>query len=161
MTFGEDSCGHLYMGDYLGEVDVLVDDDFTPCTDSPPPDRTPPALKLARKPKQALGPHRSLHAVVRCSERCAVTVRVLLHLPGEAHPREASRVGRSLEAGERERLRLLLSHDDAEAARSVLRAGGHVRATISAVARDKGGNTSHAAKSVRVVLKRRRTEPAR
>ena len=103
-------------------------------------------------------------AVARCSERCGVRVRVLLRLPGEARPREASRVGRSLRAGKRVRLRLLLSHDDAAAARSALRAGGRVSATIRALARDAAGNAARAAKPVHVVLKRRhgrRTEQAR
>jgi hypothetical protein len=149
-SFGEDSCGHLYMArGSAGEVDVLVDGAVTPCPEpeppvkpptKPPPDRTPPGLMVARKFRQHLAPHRSLYLTVSCSERCAVTAAARVSVPGRAKPFKVVRSLPSLGKGRRVTLRLLLTPAAARAVRSALRAGHEVRARLRVVARDAARN---------------------
>ncbi|MFL5781259.1 MAG: PQQ-dependent sugar dehydrogenase [Thermoleophilaceae bacterium] len=149
-SFGEDSCGHLYMArGSAGEVDVLVDGAVTPCPEpkppvkpptGPPPDRTPPHLTVARRFRQHLAPHRSLYVTVSCSERCAVTATARVPVPGRAKPFRVVRSLPSLGKGRRATLRLLLTPAAARAVRSALRAGHEVSAMLRVVARDAAGN---------------------
>jgi hypothetical protein len=157
-SFGEDSCGHLYMARGAGEVDLLVDGAVTPCPEPDPPDpppakdRTPPRLTVARKFRQPLKPHRSLYVTVSCNERCAITAGAKVAVPGHASPFRAGRSLPSLAAGRRVTLRLLLTSKAARAARNALRAGKRVTATLRIVARDAAGNQAVKIRPVRVLL---------
>jgi hypothetical protein len=161
-SFGEDSCGHLYMARGSdGEVDLLVDGPVTPCPappkppgdPNPPPakDRTPPRLTVARKFRQHLAPGRSLYLTVSCSERCAVMAGARIAVPGRARPVKASRAVPSLAAGRRATLRLLLTPAGGRAIRRALRAGRQVRGTLRAVARDAARNQTVKSRPVRVL----------
>jgi hypothetical protein len=160
-SFGEDSCGHLYLVNGAGEVDVILDDAgaFTPCPEpqKPPPpkpparDVKPPTLELSRAKRQSLSPHRSLYVRVRCDERCTVVAFATIVVPGAARPFKVV-VGRSLGPGKRVRLRLLLSPHAAEVARRALRNGKRVHAALRVVARDAAGNRAVVRKGVRVLL---------
>jgi hypothetical protein len=163
-SFGEDSCGHLYMArGSAGEVDVLVDGAVTPCPEPkpppeepppepPPPDRKPPALTVKRKLRQHLEPHRSLYVTVGCSERCAITATARIPVPGRAKPFKVVRSLPSLRRDRLVRLRLLLTPVAARAVRAALRAGDEVTGRIRVVARDAARN--QALKVRRVVVLR-------
>ena len=160
-SFGEDSCGHLYMARGAGEVDLLVDGAVTPCpAPKPPPDdpnpppardRTPPRLTVARKFRQHLKPHRSLYLTVSCSERCAVTAAARIPVPGRAKPFKVVRSLPSLAKGRRVTLRLLLTRAAARAVRAALGDGNEVRGRFRVVARDAAGNQAVKAKPVLVL----------
>jgi glucose/arabinose dehydrogenase len=162
-SYGEDSCGHLYLArgvlaDGDGEVDLLTDGAVTPCPEpgkppvKPPParDRTPPRLTVARRFRQRLQPHRSLYASVRCDERCAVTAAARIALPGRPRRVAVVRTLPSLAARRRVGVRLLLSDRAGRAVRRVLAGEGHVRAAIRVTARDAAGNRSVRARPVLV-----------
>jgi hypothetical protein len=155
-SFGEDSCGHLYMARGAGEVDVLVDGSVTPCPEPPPVkpppvDRTPPGLTVVRKFRQHLAPDRSLHLTVSCTQRCAVTATARIPLPGRAKPIEVARSMPSLRRGQEARLRLRLSTAAARAVRNALDDGGRVTASLRVVARDAARNQSVKMRRVRVL----------
>jgi Glucose / Sorbosone dehydrogenase len=171
-TFGEDSCGHVYVASGSGEVDLLLDDVevFTPCPEPqeppppkppppkppppkppPPKDVTPPRLYVKSARSQSLSVHRSLYVSVRCRERCGVVASATIVKPGSARAFRVV-VARSVAARTPARLRLLLSPRAARAVRRSLRSGRHVRATLKVVARDAAGNRTSAKKRVRVLL---------
>jgi hypothetical protein len=156
-SFGEDSCGHLYMArGGTGEVDVLVDGAVTPCPkpQQPPRDRTPPQLTVIRKFRQDLAPGRSLYLKVTCSERCAVTASARIVVPGRAQPVTASRSLPSLAAGRRAQIRLLFTRAAARTINQALRDGRTVPGTLRVVARDAAGNTTVKKPPVRVIPNR-------
>jgi hypothetical protein len=158
-SFGEDSCGHLYMASGSGEVDVLVDGSVTPCPPPDPPDpdpqprddRRPPGLTVARKFRQHLKPHRSLYVTVSCDERCAVTAGAKIPVQGRARPVRAAASLLSLRRDRRVRIRLLLRSSAARAIRDALDDGETVRGTLKVVARDAAGNQTVKTRPVRVL----------
>jgi hypothetical protein len=157
-SFGEDSCGHLYVTTGIGEVFALLDDGaaFTPCPEPPPPtpasrDVTPPRLQLARKFRQSLRTYRSWFVRIRCDERCGVTASATLRVPGIGRRIAVRAVTRTLRPRKLTRLRLILTRYAATAARRALREGGRVRATITVVARDAAGNQAVKRKPVRAL----------
>jgi hypothetical protein len=150
-SFGEDSCGHLYIVSIAGEVDLLTDGAVTPCPEpKPPKDVTPPRLTVARKYRQHLSPHRSLYVDVRCDERCAVAVGARIDVPGRDDPFRAAQAIPSLAGGKRASLRLMLTPKAGRAARRALRKGKQVVAKLRIVARDAAGNQT--TKSRRVLV---------
>ncbi|HKP89552.1 MAG TPA: PQQ-dependent sugar dehydrogenase [Thermoleophilaceae bacterium] len=163
-SFGEDSCGHLYMASGGGEVDVLVDGSVTPCPPppdppdpdpdpdpKPPPDRRAPGLTVARKFRQHLAPRRSLYLTVTCDERCAITAGVKVPVPGRSQPFRAAASLPSLRRDRPVRIRLLLSQDAARAVRDAIDDGRKVRATLRVVARDAARNQTVKTRPVRVL----------
>ena len=109
VTFGEDSCGRLYVATTDGPVSRIDDEPVTPCpvtsppvvtepdTDddsdsapnqpAPPPpplpvgsDTTPPKLSLSRARAQRLLRREAIHLGVRCDEACGVTTKARARL---------------------------------------------------------------------------------
>ena len=158
-SFGEDSCGHLYMASGGGAVDLLVDGSVTPCPPPPPPpdpeprepDRRPPGLTVARKFRQHLTPRRSLFVTVSCDERCAITAAARIPVPGRAKPFKVVRSLPSLNRGRRVTLRLLLTENAARAVRNAIDDGHAVNATLRVVARDSARNQTVKRRPVRVL----------
>jgi hypothetical protein len=147
-SFGEDSCGHLYMArGSAGEVDVLVDGAVTPCPEPKPPVRD-------RRFRQDLAPGRSLYLKVRCGERCAVTASARIAVPGRAAPLTASRSLPSLPAGRRTQMRLLFTRNAARTINHALRDGRDVGGTLRVLARDAAGNSTVKKLPVRLVPNR-------
>jgi glucose/arabinose dehydrogenase len=156
-SFGEDSCGHLYVTTGGGEVDLIVDRAFTPCP-APPPgggggkkDVTPPKLKLTSAAKQRLGRLRSVYLSVSCDESCAVTASAKLSVPGAKHAFKIAPTGRALGARKAVRLQEQLGRRAADEARRAAGRGARVLVFLRVVARDAAGNQSVATRTVRVV----------
>jgi glucose/arabinose dehydrogenase len=103
VSFGEDSCGHVYAVSIAGTVARLSDGAVTPCSDPPPPDPTPtptpnptptpgpdpgpappgdppaqdraaPAITLTRARRQKLFRRGSVYVAIRCSEACGLAI---------------------------------------------------------------------------------------
>jgi glucose/arabinose dehydrogenase len=146
VSFGEDSCGHVYLVTAGGEVRRLAEGAAKPCP--APPDRRPPGLTVARRFRQHLGAHRSLYVTARCDERCLVTARATLAVRDE---RFVARNAVSLGARHRRELRLLLAPRAGEAVRDALRAGYEVTAKVRVTARDAAGNRTVKTRRVRVL----------
>jgi hypothetical protein len=89
---------------------------------------------------------------VSCDERCAVTARARIAVPGHAEPVEAVRSLPMLGRGRRATLRLVLSRASARAVRRALHDGRRVRGTIRVVARDAAGNRTVRIRPVLVFL---------
>ncbi|HKP89553.1 MAG TPA: PQQ-dependent sugar dehydrogenase [Thermoleophilaceae bacterium] len=139
VSFGEDSCGHVYLVKVTGEVRRLVEGAARPCPD--PPDRTPPRLLVARKFRQHVEPHRSLFVTAGCDERCRVAARARIRLPGRDEPFEAVATA-SLAANHGAEMRILLSPQAGRAVRRALDAGHEVTARLRVTARDQAGNSA-------------------
>ena len=144
-SFGEDSCGHLYVA-FAAEVDVLLDGPFTPCDT----DRIPPRLTVSRPRVQHLQGQRSLRMSVSCDELCELTVSAKLTVPGAGRTFTLERVSRSLQPDRATELSLGLSRRAARAAETSARNGHRVRAAIVAVVLDQGGNRSVRRADVRI-----------
>jgi hypothetical protein len=150
LSFGEDSCGHVYTVSNTGELYVLLDDVevFTACPEPPPPhkpppkDRTPPKVTLTVPEEEHLSPRRTLHVGVRCDEPCAAIASATLALPHAGRAFKLAPVARSLAAGTRVRLVLSVAHDAAKAARRSIGNGHRVRGLLKVVARDTAGNAT-------------------
>jgi hypothetical protein len=141
-SFGEDSCGHLYMArGSSGEVDLLADGAVTPCPEpKPPPDRTPPHLTVKRVFRQSLHGRRSVRLTARCDERCAVTGSASVRVPGVQRPFRARPVTITLARERAGLLRLRFGRHAARLARAAAQDGRRVRGSIRVVARDPAGN---------------------
>jgi hypothetical protein len=156
-SFGEDSCGHLYMASGGGEVDVLVDASVTPCPPPPPPDPEPPVdrrspvLTVERSFRQHLSNHRSLYVTVGCDERCAVTAAARIPVPGRANPFKVVRSLPSLARGRKVKVRLLLTENAARAVRNAIDDGQRIIARLRIVARDSSRNQTVKTRTVRVL----------
>jgi hypothetical protein len=101
VSFGEDSCGHVYVVSIGGLVARVDDEPFTPCPEpgagqppggtppgqsppgtsppggDPPPtpaaDRTPPELRVSRARRQKLLARRRVRFAARCDEQCGLS----------------------------------------------------------------------------------------
>lgn len=157
-SFGEDSCGHVYVASGSGTVARIAGDGFTPCPEpvtgpgggGAAKDTKPPLLGVDRARVQHLSHGRSLYLTAGCDELCGVQVSGSLSIPGAAPVHKLSLVSRTLPANSRVLLRLRLSRKLANAARRVLARGGHVSAHVKVVARDPSSNQSVKTRKVRV-----------
>jgi hypothetical protein len=146
-SFGEDSCGHIYIGSASGEVDVLLDDParFTPCPEPPPPppkpkDRTPPALTVAHAASEEIADRRYVQVKLACDERCGTVTSGTLVLPHAGRTFDLTGASRQLGAGTPVRLRLFFTRDAAAAARRTIANGYTAWAFLKVTARDAAGN---------------------
>ena len=174
VSFGEDSCGHVYVMSLSGPVNRIDDEPLTPCPvaappettgpdanpgpdpDSPPggaADTTRPKLSVGRARHQRLLRKKAVYVGVRCSEACGVTTEanVRLKVRGKTRKWAFRAVSRLAAAGERPRLRLRLTKAMKKAlARRVAR-GARPLVKVVAIARDPAGNETRRTVYVRVV----------
>ena len=169
VSFGEDSCGHVYTASNAGAVNRIDDAPFTPCqvsappvTDNPNPppppppagtDKKPPKLSVGRARRQKLLSKRAVYVGVRCDELCGVTTEAntRLAVSGKTRKWAFRAVSRSVPPGERPRLELRLSKAMKSAlARRVAR-GARPLVKVVVIARDAAGNETRRTVYVRVV----------
>jgi hypothetical protein len=172
-SFGEDSCGHVYVTSLNGPVSRLDGDAFTPCPEEPaggtppPPDTTPtptptptPGTTDTRAPVVKLGslrrqPVARLHGVrlsATCDELCGATITGTVRIKGSKRVYALARAARQIGARKHVKMTLRASSRALRAVRSALSRHRRVTATLSAVARDAAGNAGTAK---RVVTARR------
>jgi hypothetical protein len=170
-SFGEDSCGHVYVTSLSGPVYRLDEGAFTPCPDLPggsaPPagtsgtpssgsggvsgagrDRVAPTLTLSRRRLQRLLRQRAVVVTARCSELCGVTAGGVLRVSGSARLFGLKRVARDIPARATVKLQLRVSKRGLRAAARALRGHRRVKAVLSLVARDPAGNATAARTTV-------------
>lgn len=144
-SFGEDSCGHLYIGAASGEVDVLLDDGakLTPCPGGP-------ALTVKRAAEQPVA-RRYVQARAGCNEACEVLATGTVVLPHAGRSFPLTAVDAPLGANTPQRLRLSFTRDAADAALSTIHSGYSAFALLKLVARDGAGNRTVRHTRVRLV----------
>jgi hypothetical protein len=168
-SFGEDSCGHVYVASLNGPVYRLDEGTFTPCPESPgsglPPggasgtpssgsvsgagaDNVAPTLTLSRRRLQRLLRQGAVLITARCSEPCAVTAGGVLRVGGSAGSFGVKQVSRGIPAGRAVTLRLRVSRRGLRAAARGLRRHRRVMAVLTVVARDPAGNSRAARTTV-------------
>ena len=150
MSFGEDSCGHLYAAG-SSAVYAVVDGALTPCPDPPSKDVTPPRLVLGGAASQRLSNHRSVFVRVTCDEPCTATVSGALAVPHAGRTFTLPTVTRTLAANTEVRFVLPVSRKAAEVARRSIANGHGARTDVKVVARDAAGNRRVAFKHVRTM----------
>ena len=170
VSFGEDSCGHVYVVSLAGLVNRIEDEPFAPCpvtqppvvTDpnpnpQPPPpdgsDRTPPTLSVTRARRQKLLRKKAVYIGVRCDEVCGVRTESNARLPVSGRTKKWAfpAVSRSLAAGERPRLKLRLSKRMKNGLARRMARGMRPLVKVLVIARDAAGNESRKTVYVRVV----------
>ena len=148
-SFGEDSCGHVYVTSLNGPVSRIDGDSFTPCPEPAAADTTAPGVTLTAARIQRLLRRRALVAAVRCTEACGVTATATMRISGSRKVYRLRPATRMVAAGERARLTLKPSRRALRAFSSALRRGRRVSGRVSVTARDLAGNPATAARSVR------------
>jgi hypothetical protein len=108
-------------------------------------DVTPPAQRLFGRARQDMD---RLAIAVALDEAATVTVSGRVAVRGTARTLRLRTVRRRVAADERTAVRLRLFRRGRVAVRSALRSGTRVRATVTASARDRAGNTSTAGKRI-------------
>jgi hypothetical protein len=153
-SFGEDSCGHIYATSLAGSLYRLDGDQPpAPCPEPDPPpggappptDTTGPGVRVSRKRVQRVLHNKGFVIAVSCDENCGFVASGRMRLSGSRARYGLRTVSRLASAGERSRVRLLLSKRGAKALRRARRAA----ATITIAARDSAGNATTATVAIR------------
>jgi hypothetical protein len=149
-SFGEDTCGHVYVASLTGGVYRIQDGAVSPCTlNGKPVDTTPPGIAVGLAGVRKLLKKRVLRVGVRCSEACQVAVGTRLRKVRRLATRH-----RNLAANQRKVVRLKLSKKLTRKLRTRVRRRGFVRISLTVRATDAAGNV--ATKTKRGRVKRRR-----
>ena len=155
VSFGEDSCGHVYVVSIAGSVSRVHDGPIAPCpADGPgPADTTAPALGVERAKRQRLIRRKAVYVAARCDEPCGLTVRASVRLRVGARTKKWSfaTVARVAAAGERPRLKLRLTRAMRSGLAGRVARGAQPLAKVTVAARDGAGNEARRTVFVRVV----------
>jgi hypothetical protein len=146
-SFGEDSCGHVYVTSLSGPLYRLDGDAApAPCPETAGPgataDTTPPVLTLTRSRTQKAVRTRGFVVAVSCNEACGFTATGRLRISGHHGAYVLGKVSKIEAAGKHTRIRLRLSSRATRALRGALAHHKHAAATLTVVARDSAGNQS-------------------
>jgi glucose/arabinose dehydrogenase len=150
VSFGEDSCGHVYVASLAGTVARVDEEAFTPCGSA---DATPPGLALSRSRRQRLVARKGIAVAATCSEACALTADAHVRVRVRSGTRRYGfeRAARLAPARERTRFVLRLAKTMRRAVAKRLARGERPLVRVSVVARDPAGNETARSVYVRVV----------
>jgi len=179
VSFGEDSCGHVYVASISpGTVARIDDGPFTPCPDPPPgggdspggdppggdpqggdldtgplSDTVPPRLKLRRARRQRLLGRKAVYVGARCNEPCGMTTEanVRLAVSGTTKKYGFAAVSGLVLADEQVRFKLRLTKAMRAALLRRVERGAKPLVKVLVKARDGAGNESLASIYVRVI----------
>ena len=149
MSFGEDSCGHLYATSLDGPVYRIDGDTFTPCPEAAPPDTDPPTVTLSGRRAQRVLRRRAFVVAATCDELCGLNASGSFRIAGSRRRYALRPAMAPGNAGVRVRLSLRVSRRGRAAIRRALARRRRVLARITVVAMDPGGNAGRAGRSVR------------
>jgi glucose/arabinose dehydrogenase len=161
VSFGEDTCGHIYVIDDDGPVSRLSESSPAPACPAvvpaptptpgptptpapepaatPPPDKTPPRVSVRARHRQRILRSRTLRVSVVCSEPCSLIVSAHVSGPrGRSRPKARVQLGSS--AAARRTITLRFTRRGTARIRRALRAHRTVRAVIRAAGIDAAGN---------------------
>jgi glucose/arabinose dehydrogenase len=173
-SFGEDSCGHVYVVSIGGgTVHRVEDQPFTPCPEEPadpgpgpgpgpgedppgdPPagDTTAPVLSVSRARRQKLLRKRAVYIGVGCDEACGVTTEANARLTVRGRLRKYAfpPAGALAAAGQRPRLELRLTKAMRAGLGAAVARGARPLVKVVVIARDSAGNEARRTAYVRVV----------
>jgi hypothetical protein len=173
-SFGEDSCGHLYVSSTNGTVYRIDDASFTPCPESPPPgpgdpgpgppgggdppaggdpppvgDTRAPELFLTALRRQPALRLRGFRLGMSCDEACTALAAGRVRVAGSRRVYVLAPATRALAAGRRVKLTLRASRRARRAIRRALASGRAVRATLTVTGTDAAGNAATGVRRVR------------
>jgi glucose/arabinose dehydrogenase len=153
VSFGEDSCGHVYVVSIAGSVSRIDEDPFRPCTERAREDPASPVLRLTRARTQRLLRSKAVYVGARCASACGLTTQAHVRLKvGRSTKRYAFRaVRRAAAAGERVRLKLRLSTAMRRGLAGPVARGVKPLVKVVVTARDAAGNETRRTVFVRVV----------
>ncbi len=152
VSFGEDSCGHVYVTAQSSEVDRIQEGTtFNPCKAPPPPDVTPPHLRLTVTPVQTLDAARSIRAALRCDERCHVALTGEVYVPKNNHHFAIPAQQKTFGVRQRVELSIPVSKRGARAARKAIGRGWRVWVHLTFKGRDDHRNVRRVRRAVRLV----------
>jgi len=149
-SFGEDSCGHIYMTALGGGV-YRLDSDAPPmpCPEPAAPDTGPPAVALSRARSQRALRQKGFIVAVTCNEACGFTASGRMRVSGSKTRYGLRKSSKLAAAGKRVRVRLALSRKGTAALRRTLARRRRASVTITVLARDAAGNETARKVSIR------------
>ena len=149
-SFGEDSCGHVYMTALGGRVFRLDGDSPPmPCPEPAAPDTGPPTVRLSRARAQRALRQKGFVVAVTCNEPCGFSASGRMRVSGSRTRYVLRRVSKLAPAGRRVRVRLALSRRGTAALRRTLARRGRASVTVTILARDAAGNEATRKASIR------------
>jgi Glucose / Sorbosone dehydrogenase len=173
-SFGEDSCGRIYVAALNGALDSVHRlQDSTPttaaqCAPPPPPpppprgdgDAAAPALVLGGKDKQSLARSRRIRLRFTSDEDATLEIEGEIEAEAE-RPAASARARRfglagkdvALEAGVRRKVSWRLGKRRTKRLRGLLRRGGNAKALFTYTATDQGGNRTDGERRVRLTYR--------
>jgi glucose/arabinose dehydrogenase len=140
-SFGEDSCGHVYLASGGGPVYRLDGDSFTPCPGAGP------AVRIRGKARQRLLRQRGLRLTVSCSEPCKLTVSAKIRI-SHSKKRYALRTARR-QLAKPAKLRLRLTKRARRAVSRALHRHRRVKIAVRASAANTAGDRTAALRTFR------------
>jgi hypothetical protein len=145
-SFGEDTCGRIFVASLDGPVFRLVDGALSACgTTTPPPDTRPCRITVRITGVNSIRKRHFLSVALRSDERCKATVTAKIK-----HVVQFRRVVKTLVAGRRTVLKLKLSQKGRRAYSRGLRSHKRLRVGVRLRAVDDAGNAVAYARSIRV-----------
>jgi Glucose / Sorbosone dehydrogenase len=145
-SFGEDSCGRVYVASLSGPVYRLVDGTPTECPLPSPQARVGPRLELDGKRKQSIEDTRRLRVKASASDSATVELTGDVVIGRRAKELfELAPESEQVAADATEKLKVKLSRGEARRARHRIRRGKRVEAHFDGSAVDAAGNRGAAA----------------
>ncbi len=141
-SFGEDTCGHVYLTSLSGTV-ARLDGEAPPrpCPEGGA-DPDPPSVAISRRRSQRVLRQRGFVVALRCDEDCGFVASGRMRISGSKARYGLSRASRLVAGGKRVRVRLAPSRSGTAALRRALARRRRVSATVTINARDAAGNAS-------------------
>jgi glucose/arabinose dehydrogenase len=139
-SFGEDSCGHVYMTGLDGGV-FRLDGDAppTPCPEGGT-DTIAPGLSLSWQRRQRALRRKGFVVAIKCNESCGFAATGTMRVSGSKTRYGMRRVAKLTRANRSVRVRLALSKKGTRALRRTLARHRSATATVTVLARDGAGN---------------------
>jgi hypothetical protein len=158
VSFGEDSCGHVYVVSIQGPVSRIDDSGSAPCSGvggggGGAADTVPPKLTVSWARRQELLRKKAVYVGARCGEACGLVTQASarLEVAGTTRKWRFAPAGQLAAAGQRSRLKLKLSKSMRAGLAGRVARGARPLVKVVVIARDAAGNRSQKTVYVRVV----------
>jgi glucose/arabinose dehydrogenase len=158
VSFGEDSCGHVFVVSIQGSVSRIDDSGSAPCGEvgggsGGAADTVAPALKVSFSRKQKLLRKKAVYVGAKCGEACGLVTAASARLKVGATTKKwhFAPAGQLAAAGQLSRLKLKLSKSMRSGLSGRVARGARPLVKVVITARDAAGNRTRKTVYVRVV----------
>jgi hypothetical protein len=142
-SFGEDSCGHVYVTSGGGTLSRIDGDTFTPCPGGGPD------VRILASTRQRVARQRGVRLRVWCNEHCTAVVRASVRIAGSRKRYVVRAVTRKVAPGRRPAVSLRLSPAARRAVARALLRKKRVKVTVKVTAMNSAGARSTTGRIIR------------